>query len=274
MTDIHDIAIVGGGLAGATAALAAGNAGYRTAIAAPPGKPDGRTTALMMPSLALLETIGIWPAVRDVAAPLRSMRIIDGTRRLIRAPTVTFHAAELDMECFGYNIPNAPLLEALFAAIDNSERITRFNKPVENLHSDEQGVVVNLDGGTKIAASLLVGADGRNSLVREKAGIATRAWQYPQMAIVLNIRHQLDHGDTSNEFHTEHGPFTQVPLPGRRSSLVWANAPAEANRLAALPAEQLAGAIEERMGSMLGKITVDSDVHAFPFSGMIARTFG
>lgn len=274
MTEAYDIAVVGGGLAGATAALAAANAGYRTAIAAPELPRDGRTTALMMPSLELLEAIGIWPAVRDMAAPLRSMRILDGTTRLIRAPTVTFHASELDLDAFGYNIPNAPLLEALFTAIAQSDRITRYNKPVENTQSAEDGEHVTLADGTRFRADLLVGADGRNSLVRTKAGIATRSWQYPQTAIVMNFSHQFGHADTSNEFHTEHGPFTQVPLPGRNSSLVWANTPAETQRLSELSTEQLALAIEERMDSMLGKITVDSKVHTFPFSGMIARSFG
>ncbi len=274
MTEAYDIAVVGGGLAGATAALAAGNAGYRTVIAAPSGRTDARTTALMMPSLELLEELGIWPAVRKAAAPLRSMRIIDGTTRLLRAPTVTFHASELDLDAFGYNIPNAPLLEALFTAIARSDRITLHDLAVDNIHSTDSGVLLALADGRQISAALLVGADGRNSMARAKAGIGARAWQYPQTAIVLNFEHQFDHGDTSTEFHTEHGPFTQVPLPGRNSSLVWANTPAEAQRLSALPSDQLAAAIELRMDSMLGKVRVKSDVHSFPFSGMIARSFG
>lgn len=274
MTDAYEIAVVGGGLAGATAALAAANAGYKTAIAAPELRKDGRTTALMMPSLELLKEIGIWPAIKDIAAPLRSMRIIDGTARLLRAPTVTFHASELDLDAFGYNIPNAPLLEALFAKIAQSDGITRYDKPVENTQSAENGEQIALADGTLFRTDLLVGADGRNSIVRTKAGIGTRAWQYPQTAIVLNFSHQFGHGDTSNEFHTEHGPFTQVPLPGRNSSLVWANSPAETQRLSELSTDQLALAIEERMDSMLGKIKVESKVQTFPFSGMIARSFG
>ncbi|MEM9104497.1 MAG: UbiH/UbiF family hydroxylase [Pseudomonadota bacterium] len=274
MTKAYDIAVIGGGLAGATAALAAANAGFRTAIAAPPAPRDGRTTALMMPSLELLAEIGIWPAIKEIAAPLRSMCIIDGTSRLIRSPTVTFHASELDLDAFGYNIPNAPLLEALFASITQSDRITHHKQPLENINSAENGVHITLKDGTGIHAELLVGADGRNSLVRSKTGISTRAWQYPQTAVVLNFSHQFGHADTSNEFHTEHGPCTQVPLPGKNSSLVWANKPAETQRLLQLPVAELAVAIEERMDSVLGKVKVESKVHAFPFNGMIARSFG
>ncbi|MCP4318815.1 MAG: UbiH/UbiF family hydroxylase [Hyphomicrobiales bacterium] len=270
-----DIAVVGGGLAGATAALAAASTGYITAFAAPRHKvADGRTTALMMPSLALLENLGIWPAVRDTAAPLRRMRIIDGTSRLIRAPTVTFHASELEIEAFGYNIPNAPLLDALFDAISASGNVTHFDLPAEAIVENSEDVKLSLAGGTDISAELLVGADGRNSLVRAACGIGVRDWRYPQTAIVLNFSHEFEHADTSNEFHTENGPFTQVPLPGRRSSLVWAHNPADADKMRALSSGQLALAIEERMHSMLGKIVVEGKVHSFPFSGMMARAFG
>ena len=275
MAHSFDIAVVGGGLAGATAALAAANAGLQTAFAAPRHKSaDGRTTALMMPSLKLLEDLGVWERVRDVAAPLRSMRIIDGTTRLIRAPTVTFHASELEIDAFGYNIPNAPLLDALFDAIAQTSNLTHFEQAVDELHEEPDKAKLVLGDGTEVTAALVVGADGRNSLVRKAAGIGVRNWRYPQTAIVLNFTHEYAHADTSNEFHTEHGPFTQVPLPGRRSSLVWAHDPAQADKYLAMSHSQLAQAIEQRMDSMLGKIEVDSQVYSFPFSGMMARSFG
>lgn len=270
-----EIAVVGGGLAGATAALAAASAGYATAFAAPRHKvADGRTTALMMPSLALLVKLGIWPVVRDTAAPLRNMRIIDGTSRLIRAPTVTFHASELEIEAFGYNIPNAPLLDALFDALSTHNNVTHFDLPVEAIVEVSDKVNLSLVGGTTISADIVVGADGRNSLVRTACGIGVRDWRYPQTAIVLNFSHEFEHADTSNEFHTESGPFTQVPLPGRRSSLVWAHSPAGADKMLGLTCGQLAQSIETRMHSMLGKIEVEGKVHSFPFSGMMARSFG
>ncbi|MEX3008948.1 UbiH/UbiF family hydroxylase [Hoeflea sp. TYP-13] len=275
MAQHYDIAVVGGGLAGATAALAAANAGYKTALVAPRHKStDGRTTALMMPSMELLERLGIWPTVRDVAAPLRSMRIIDGTSRLIRAPTVTFHASELDIEAFGYNIPNAPLLDALFHAIETSGEIAHFDRSADLIADTQDQVNLVLEDGTEISCALCVGADGRNSRVRAASGIGVRDWRYPQTAIVLNFSHEYGHADTSNEFHTEKGPFTQVPLPGRMSSLVWALSPADADMMKALSREELALAIEQRMQSMLGKITIESAVQSFPFSGMIAKSFG
>lgn len=275
MDRTYDIAVVGGGLAGSAAALAVARRGYRTAFVAPPAKAvDGRTTALMMPSIELLKQLDVWSGIENAAAPLRAMRIIDATSRLVRAPTVTFHASELDIDAFGYNIPNAPLLEALGEAAASCEEITCYTNAATSINERPDHVEIVLDDGSALTAGLAVGADGRNSKVREAAGIRAHEWRYPQTAIVLNFKHEYPHADTSNEFHTENGPFTQVPLPGRKSSLVWALAPAEAEAMQTMPADELAAAIEERMQSILGKVTVEGAVQRFAFSGMIARSFG
>lgn len=270
-----DVAVVGGGLAGASVALAAANSGFRTVLIGPKSSgSDARTTALMLPSIALLQDIEVWPHVIDVAAPLRHMRIIDGTARILRAPTVTFHAGELDLDAFGYNIPNAPLLETLFNAIDSSPALVHLNQTVADIKEDAEQVDLLMADGSTVSASLVVGADGRNSIVRSAAGIAARDWNYPQTAIVLNFSHEIGHDDTSNEFHTEHGPFTQVPLPGRRSSLVWAMAPADAEAALDMTAEALSRKVEDQMQSILGKVQIESTIQSFPFKGMIARSFG
>ena len=270
----YDVMTVGGGLAGFCVALAAVDAGYRTAIVAPAGNTaDGRTTALMIPSIELLERLGVWQTVRDAAAPLRSMRIIDGTKRLLRAPTVTFHASELDMDAFGYNIPNAPLLEALHEALAGADGVGHYDQPVEQVEPQSDGVGLQLADGLQLSARLVAAADGRNSIMRKAIGIGVRDWRYPQIAIVLNFTHEFPHAETSNEFHTEDGPFTQVPLPGNRSSLVWAMKPAEAAAMATMPENALALAVEKCMASMLGKVRIDSPVQQYPFSGMIAHSF-
>jgi len=94
--------------------------------------------------------------------------------------------------------------------------------------------------------------------------VSTRS--YPQAALVLNFAHSSDHAFTSTEFHTETGPFTQVPLPGKRSSLVWVVKPETAQELAALDDATLSALIEEKMQSMLGRVTVDSGRQIYPLS--------
>src|SRR5919201_1728820 len=115
MADRIQVVVVGGGPAGLTAALAMVSAGVPAALVAPPPRPDNRTTALHHGSIAALEVLGAWQRCRDGAAAMRVMRIVDDTRRLIRAPEVSFRAADIGYEAFGYNIENKHLVAALEA---------------------------------------------------------------------------------------------------------------------------------------------------------------
>ncbi|MCR6501858.1 UbiH/UbiF family hydroxylase [Shinella sp. CPCC 101442] len=270
-----DIAIVGAGLAGSLAALALSDSGRSVALIAPPARAaDGRTTALMDQSIAFLKTLGLWDDIAPQAAALETMQILDGTARLLRAPPVAFRSGEVGLNAFGYNIPNAPFIEALDARIAANGNIVRVANGVTVASSFENGVELVLDDGERVLARLVVGADGRKSKIRESAGIGVRTWSYPQAALVLNFSHDRPHGNVSTEFHTESGPFTQVPLPGRRSSLVWVLPPREATRLCGLSESALGQAVETRMQSMLGKVTVEGGAQNFPLSGMTADRFG
>jgi 2-octaprenyl-6-methoxyphenol hydroxylase len=270
-----DIAIVGAGLAGSLAALALADSGESVALIAPPTRAgDGRTTALMDQSIGFLKTLGLWDEIARHAAALETMQILDGTARLLRAPPVAFRASEVGLDAFGYNIPNAPFLDVLDASIAAQGNIARLASGVTAANAFEQGVELTLDDGERVMAGLVVGADGKKSKIRDGAGIGVRAWSYPQAALVLNFSHARTHGNVSTEFHTESGPFTQVPLPGQRSSLVWVLPPKEAARLRDLSVADLGRAVEARMQSMLGKVTVEGSAQSFPLSGMTAHHFG
>jgi 2-octaprenyl-6-methoxyphenol hydroxylase len=271
----YDIAVIGGGLAGSVTALAAAAEGWRVAFIAPqPPRQDGRTTALLSESIELLIRLGIWEDVRPVSAPLRTMRILDGTTRLFRAPPVSFRSSEIDLDAFGYNIPNQPLFDVLQAATRQSELIDRFESPMVEADQSDEAVNLALEDGTVVKALAALAADGRGSKLRDAIGIKVKTWSYPQSALVMNFSHALSHADTSTEFHTERGPFTQVPLPGNRSSLVWAVRPEEVDGIRALSRDALNTEVESRMRSILGAVEVEGEVQAWPLSSLIAERFG
>ncbi|QWK80020.1 UbiH/UbiF family hydroxylase [Ochrobactrum sp. BTU1] len=271
---LTEITISGGGPAGMMAALALSAKGYRTALLGPEtDRNDRRTTALMMPAIRFLEKIGVWNDITPEAAPLASMRIVDATQRLIRSPAVTFRAGEIDETAFGFNIPNAALNQKLAGAVENNPAIKRITQPAIEYRNNGDHVTITLAGGNTLHTRLVVAADGRNSAAREAAGIRTRRWSYPQTAVVLSFAHEVEHENISTEFHTEEGPFTQVPLKGKRSSLVWVVNPDRAEILLTLDDAALGQRIENMMQSMLGKVTIDIRPQAWPLSGMVPLSF-
>ncbi len=187
----------------------------------------------MTPALAQLDALGVLAALRPKAAPLKVMRIVDATKRLIRSPVVTFRAAEIGEDHFGLNMPNRDLNAALEAAVADParHRLEATNWSTAGRSAPTRSSA-RLADGTSVEGALAVAADGRLSPAREAAGIRTSTRSYPQAALVLNFAHSRGHGFVSTEFHTETGPFTQVPLPGNRSSLVWVVKPKTAEELA------------------------------------------
>jgi 2-octaprenyl-6-methoxyphenol hydroxylase len=270
-----EITVVGGGLAGSVAALAFARKGFHTAFVAPEdGRIDARTSALMDNSVKFLETLGIWDLVAPHATALSTMQIVDATNRLLRAPTVAFRASEIDLPAFGYNIPNAAFLEVLNTALQSEPRLTRLPAQLTSMAVIGEAAELTLSTGETISSGLVVGADGRRSFVRQSAGIDARTHNYPQTGVVLNFAHDLPHKNISTEFHTETGPFTQVPLAGRRSSLVWVVKPEEAQPILDLDEATLNLKIEAKMQSMLGKVRVEGKPQAWPLSSMTAHHFG
>lgn len=268
-----DIVVVGGGPAGLMAALALATADVPVTLIARTAAVDNRTSALLAGSVNALETIGVWPRCREQSAPLSVMRIVDDTGRLVRAPETRFDAAEIGLEAFGYNIANRDLVAAMLQTAQTFPVLTIIDDVVKAVDVTGPHVTLTLAGGRTLTPRLAIGADGRRSLCREAAGIVLDTHRYPQSALTLTFAHSRDHGFTSTEFHTPSGPFTLVPLPGRRSSLVWVLQPKEAERIAALDDAALAALVEERSQSILGKITLHGDRGLFPLSAATASRF-
>jgi 2-octaprenyl-6-methoxyphenol hydroxylase len=271
-----EVIVVGGGPAGLTAAIALADAGVATAIVkAPQRREDNRTTALLCGSVKALDTLGIWSGCRNHAAPLRSLRIVDDTRRLVRAPELHFHADEIGLPAFGYNIENWRLGAAMEARARELRGLAVIDGHVSKIVVEAERANVFVDQQAPYSARLVIGADGRHSISRAAAGIGYECRLYDQTALTFNVGHSRPHGDSSTEFHTETGPFTLVPLPGLRSSLVFVLRTSAASRFAAEPAEEKIAEIERRSHSILGRITrIEPGWGVFPLVNAVAQPFG
>lgn len=262
--------IIGGGPVGWTSALALAQSGLETVLVAR-DEPlrDERTVALMQGSLAFLDRLGIDTASIADATPLETMRLIDGTSRLIRAPEVTFDATEIGHPFFALNVPVSNLVKKI-QEVSASYSNLGFKSGLATDISVDDGVRVTLDTKEVLTADLVVGADGRGSKVRAAAGISIRQWDYPQTAVITHFEHEKPHRNISTEFHTETGPFTLVPLHGNRSSLVCVVPPQEAERLMELEDSDLIRYIEQRSRHLHGRLSNLGPRQSFPMSSQLA----
>ena len=223
---------------------------------------------MLQGSVRFLTKAGVWDQLAPDAAPLRALRLIDRTGRLFRAPDMLFDASEIGQRAFGYNVPNTALIGGLINALGDGFLPTPGVRQIERSEAEAR---LALADGSELSAKLVVGADGRNSLCREAAGIGVRSWSYDQTAIVCNFHHKRPHQGTCTEFHFSGGPFTVVPLPGDASSLVWVERTQDAEALAALDQADFAQKLAERLGGLLGDIAEIGPRGVFPLGGLVAR---
>ena len=272
----HEIIVAGAGPAGLAAACLLAQHGVQVICLSgkPTDKqPDPRTVALMLPSIRLLSHIGVWPgALRDVAAPLRKLRLIDDTGNLLAAPTVTFGADEIGEAAFGWNIPVDSLVAALHdRAIKMGVNLIPDHANAFNANAHEATVL--LKDGNALTGQLVIAADGRASRIRTTAGIHTVDWSYDQTAIATSFDHSAAHHGISSEFHKSAGPFTTVPMPDNRSSLVWMETPVRAADLMAMPDTEFAKQLQLESHGELGLISNTGPRKSFPMRGLTASVF-
>jgi 2-octaprenyl-6-methoxyphenol hydroxylase len=265
-----DLLIAGAGLAGLTAAFGMAKAGFSVVCCGATERTGrGRTVALLDQSVAFLDSVGLWASLQTRAAPLRSLRLIDDTGGFFPPRPVEFHAAEIGLDAFGWNIENDLMAEALAAGVAQIRSVERVAAGVKAYDFSAHSARAKFEDGREISARLVIGADGRDSKARRAAGLATRLHRYPQTALTAHLAHRLPHDDFSTEFHTRGGPFTLVPLPAsatapNRSSLVWVMSGDEAKRREGLDDEALSREIERQAHSLLGAIHIEGERGFFP----------
>ena len=279
-----DILISGGGVAGLTAAAAFGTAGYSVVLVEPnPPVTDSadtgadlRTTAFLTPSVAVLQSAGLWDRLSPYASALQIMRIIDAggidnTPRLTR----DFNASEISDAPFGWNLPNWRLRREMVARLLELPNVTFVQgQSCARMLTRETGAIVTLTDGTIYNARLAIAADGRDSTLRTAAGISVKTTRYDQKALVFAVTHSQAHDNISTEIHRTGGPFTLVPLPDLNgqpcSSVVWMERRETADHLAALPDSEFTLQMNARSCGVLGELTLASRRSLWPMMSQIA----
>jgi 2-octaprenyl-6-methoxyphenol hydroxylase len=272
-----EVAVVGGGLSGLSLGIACAAAGIEIAVidredpakmlAAPY---DGRTTAIAYGSQQVLRGIGVWDALVPDAQPINEIRVADGNSPLF----LHYDHRALGDNALGFIVENRKLRHSLIARAQNLPSLTLFAPlGVETADYTNAGTNLTLSDGRSLRASLVVGADGRNSPLRQAAGIKTVGADYRQTAIVCTVRHEAPHHGVAVEHFRAAGPFAILPMTGNRSSIVWTEHRRDAPALLKLDDADFTRELAARFGDYLGALEVEGGRWSYPLSVMHALRY-
>ncbi|WP_260483003.1 UbiH/UbiF/VisC/COQ6 family ubiquinone biosynthesis hydroxylase [Sphingomicrobium flavum] len=267
----YDVIIMGGGLVGLAFAAALDSAGLRSVVVDPANPEDrlnaafdGRTSAVSSSSKRMFDTVGISDHFPEPGSPIRIIQVADG----LEPGGLAFDPQD-DDEPLGWMHENRHIRSALLSRARAGNNITlKFGHKAAQIDRGEHGVTVTLDDGSHVTAPLLVGAEGRNSPLREAAGIRMTRWKYDHAAIVSTLRHEKPHDQVAYEIFYPAGPFALLPMnddeDGHRSAIVWSVKKKDAPGLLSLSDEDFAAEAEAAMGGFLGRIEMIAPRSSYP----------
>ena len=277
-----DIIIVGGGLNGSLMAIAAANIGFSTIVldskdneASAENRFDGRSYALALSSVRLLKNLDIFEDIIDKSQPILDIKILDG--KLVQGPSqfsLHFDNNEIHDGPMGQMVEDRFIRKALFTKINKNKQIDyKFNSKVTE-HKKQSGFIsVTLNNGKILNTKLLVGADGRNSELANRADIKKSGWKYNQSALVCAIEHEADHNGVAWQYFMPSGPLAVLPMTGKRSCIVWTEQNANAKAINLFDETRYTKILAARLGNFLGKFKIIGDRHTYPLELSIADRF-
>lgn len=277
-----DIIIVGGGLNGSLMAIAAANIGFSTIVldskdneASAENRFDGRSYALALSSVRLLKNLDIFEDIIDKSQPILDIKILDG--KLVQGPSqfsLHFDNNEIHDGPMGQMVEDRFIRKALFTKINKNKQIDyKFNSKVTENKKQSGYISVTLENGKKLNTKLLVGADGRNSELANRADIKKSGWKYNQSALVCAIEHEADHNGVAWQYFMPSGPLAVLPMTGKRSCIVWTEQNANAKAINLFDETRYTKILAARLGNFLGKFKIIGDRHTYPLELSIADRF-
>ncbi|MGC1547367.1 MAG: UbiH/UbiF/VisC/COQ6 family ubiquinone biosynthesis hydroxylase [Rhodanobacter sp.] len=273
-----DVAVVGGGMVGAAAALTLARAGFTTALleARAPApwhatdEVDLRVVGLAPSSIALLHELGVWTSIREArSSPYAHMHVWDDES----GAAIDFDAADEGRDLLGHIVENNLVQWALWQALESAGVRRLCPAEVTGFEAREDRIVLELGDGESLSARLLVAADGAGSPLRQLAGIATRGRDYAQRAVVAHVATERSHDGTAWQRFLPSGPLALLPLADGRSSVVWSLPEAEAQRVLALDDAAFRDELGLASDFRLGRITAATQRAAFPLKLQLAERY-
>lgn len=263
-----DVIILGGGLNGAAMGLALAHGGLRSVVidyadpkAILTANYDGRTCAIAAASRSVLDVIGAWKYMADEAEPILDIRIADGVSPLF----LHYDHKDVGNQPLGYIVENLITRGALYRAIAETDLVEMIAPArVETIARDQGGMTVTLADGRSIRGALAIGAEGRNSMLRNWAGIKTYQWSYKQSAVVCTVKHKVPHNGLAVEHFLPAGPFAILPMTDDRCSIVWTETTDLANYLVNLDEETFVDELHRRFDGYLGDLEVIGPRFCYP----------
>jgi len=267
----YDVVVVGGGMVGATMAVALSGQGLSIAIVeAFPFRSDqqpsydARSIALAYGSHKIFAAMGVWDDMRDGATPIKKIHISDqgqfGVTRL--------DAQQEGVSSLGYVIENRVIGGALMARLAQCEDVSLLcPAKLESVSYEDHLLKADLsvDGEIKtISARLLIGADGGNSQVRKLLDIDVTRWEYGQTAVIANVTPSYPHNNVAYERFTSSGPMALLPMSDGRCSLVLTVRDENLDEILALDDDAFLSILNERFGFRLGRFERCSERHSYP----------
>jgi 2-octaprenyl-6-methoxyphenol hydroxylase len=275
-----DMLIVGGGYVGLSVAVATKQAAPHLSIEVIEAAPehvwqkDERASAIIAAATRMLEVLGVWDEIAAQSQPITRMIVTDSrTSDPVRPVYLTFDGEVAEGQPFAHMVPNVAMVRALRAACERLGIRIRHGASATGFAAGANCACLTLSNGEKIETRLVVACDGVRSKLRDMAGIKTVHWDYGQSGIVTTVEHERPHEGCAEEHFLPSGPFAILPLTGNRSSLVWTERTADADRLVASDDLFFEEELQRRFGYKLGALTVVGGRKAFPLGLTLSRAF-